>query len=744
MLDIILEQSRGSRILNKVCFSLFVFTAQAFKMEIFPEHRVVAQIGDVISLTCSTTGCESPSFSWRTQIDSPLNGKVRNEGTKSTLTMDPVSFNNEHAYVCTATCGSMKLEKGIQVEIYSFPKDPEMHLSGPLELKKPVTVTCLVPDVYPFDRLEINLLKGNDLLKSKEFLEPMDRKSLETKSLEATLIPDQEDIGKALVCRAKLNIEEIDFEPKERETTKKLQVYISPKNTVIFVNPYTRLQEGGSVTMTCSSEGLPAPQIFWSKKLDNGNLQLLSGNATLTLIAMRIEDSGIYVCEGVNQVGKNGTEVELIVEEKPFIVEISPGPQVIAQIGDSVVLTCGVTGCESPSFSWRTQIDSPLSGQVKTEGTKSTLTLSPVSFENEHSYLCTVTCGRKKLEKRISVDLYSFPRDPEIEMSGLLVSGNPVTVSCEVPNVYPSDGLEIELFKGESLIESKTFLEDMDKKSLETKSLEMTFIPTTEDTGKVLVCLAQLHIGEMEFEPKQRQSTQALYVNVAPRDTAILVSPSSILEEGSSVNMTCSSNGLPAPKILWSRQLNNGHLQPLSENSTLTLTSTKMEDSGIYVCEGINQAGISRKEVELIIQVAPKDIQLIAFPSESVKEGDTVIISCTCGNVPKTWIILKKKAETGDTVLKSRDGAYTIHKVQLEDAGVYECESKNEVGLQLRSLTLDVKGRENNKDYFSPELLVLYCASSLIIPAIGMIIYFARRANMKGSYSLVEAQKSKV
>jgi integrin beta 7 len=53
-------------------------------------------------------------------------------------------------------------------------------------------------------------------------------------------------------------------------------------------------------------------------------------------------------------------------------------------------------------------------------------------------------------------------------------------------------------------------------------------------------------------------------------------------------------------------------------------------------------------------------------------------------------------------------------------------------------------GRVNNKDYFSPELLVLYCASSLIIPAIGMLIYFARKANMKGSYSLVEAQKAKV
>lgn len=68
-------------------------------------------------------------------------------------------------------------------------------------------------------------MKDNKLLKNKEFLEPMERKSLETKSLAVTFIPTNEDIGKALVCQAKLNIDEFDFEPKERETTKKLQVY---------------------------------------------------------------------------------------------------------------------------------------------------------------------------------------------------------------------------------------------------------------------------------------------------------------------------------------------------------------------------------------------------------------------------------------------------------------------------------------------------------------------------------------
>ncbi|XP_051021496.1 vascular cell adhesion protein 1 [Acomys russatus] len=725
-------------------FWILFAASQAFKIETSPEYRTIAQIGDSLSLTCSTTGCQSPSFSWRTQIDSPLNGKVRIEETKSILTMDPVSFENEHSYLCTATCGSEKLERGIQVDIYSFPKDPEIQLSGPPEAGKPVMVKCLAPDVYPFDRLEMDIFKGDQLMKTQEFLEEMEKKSLETKSLEVTFTPVIEDIGKVLVCRAKLHIEQTDSVPKERETVKELHVYTSPKNTAISVHPSTRLEEGDAVTMACSSEGHPAPEIFWSKKSDNGNPQLLSGNATLTLIAMRMEDSGTYVCEGVNLIGRDKKEVELIVQEKSFTVDITPGSWVAAQVGDSVVLTCAVVGCDSPSFSWRTQIDSPLNGKVRSEGAKSTLTLSSVGFEDEQSYLCTVTCARRKLEKVIQVEVYSFPEDPEIEMSGPLVHGRPVTVNCTVPNMYPSDHLEIELLKGETTLMNKKFSEEMGIKSLETKSLETTFIPTSEDTGEVLVCLAKLRNGKLESEPKQRQSTQTLYVNVAPRETTIWVSPSSVLEEGSPVNLTCSSNGVPAPKIHWSRQLSNGELKPLSEDATLTLMSTKKEDSGTYVCEGINQAGISKESVELIVQVSPKNIQLTAFPSESVKEGDTVIISCTCGNVPETWIILKKKAKTGDMVLKSVQGSYTILKAQLQDAGVYECESKTEVGSQLRSLTLDVKGRENNKDYFSPELLALYCASSLVIPAIGTIIYFARKANMKGSYSLVEAQKSKV
>lgn len=107
----------------------------------------------------------------------------------------------------------------------AFPKDLEIHLPGPLQVGQPVTVTCLVPDVYPFDRLEIDLLKDNRLLKNQEFLEPMEGKSLKNMSLEVTFTPTREDMGKALVCRATLHITGVVTELRERETTKELQVY---------------------------------------------------------------------------------------------------------------------------------------------------------------------------------------------------------------------------------------------------------------------------------------------------------------------------------------------------------------------------------------------------------------------------------------------------------------------------------------------------------------------------------------
>uniref|UniRef100_A0A4X2JVG6 Vascular cell adhesion molecule 1 n=1 Tax=Vombatus ursinus TaxID=29139 RepID=A0A4X2JVG6_VOMUR len=647
-------QKLGTVLATNLLWMVFAMS-EDLKIEVGPSSKIAAHIGGSTKLTCTVTGCEAPVFSWRTQIDSPLWGKMQNQGTMSILTMDPVGLENEHSYLCTAKCGGKEVEREIKVDLYSFPRDPEIEMSGPLIVGKPVTVTCKVPKVYPSERLEIEFWKDGSHHPGElhDVEEDTDKNNLETKGLKMIFTPTMEDMGKSLTCEAKLPMDELDFEPKERRTTQILQVNIVPKNTNISITPSNTVQEGDSVTMTCSSEGLPPPQIFWSKKLDSEDSLPLSENATLTLVGMRKEDSGTYVCEAKNQFGKSRKEVEVTVV-KPLTVEISPGPKIAAQIGDSLVLTCTTMGCEAPFMSWKTQIDSPIGGTVHNEDSKSTLTINPIGLENEHFYLCTASCGNKKVEKGVQVELYSFPRDPEIEMSGPLIVGKPVTVTCKVPKVYPSERLEMTFWKEGSHhpVELLDIVENAEGNNLETKGLKMIFTPTMEDMGKSLTCEAKLPIDEMDFEPKERKTTQILQVSMPPKDT-----------------------------------------------------------------------------------------RLTAFPSDSVKEGDSVTISCTSGDVPKSQIILRKKTEMGDREFESATGIYIIHAAQLEDAGVYECESKNEGGSEVKSLMLDVK---EIPKYFSPQLLALYCLSSLVIPATGMVIYFARKANHKGSYSLVDALKSKV
>uniref|UniRef100_A0A674JLK5 Ig-like domain-containing protein n=1 Tax=Terrapene triunguis TaxID=2587831 RepID=A0A674JLK5_9SAUR len=106
-------------LLGFVTFCIFLpFSAKTFEIEITPDYNVAAQIGDKLELTCSTIGCESPSFSWRSQLDKPLGGSVNSNGNSSILPMDPVGFGNENDYLCSAFCDNVKKDKSIMVDVY--------------------------------------------------------------------------------------------------------------------------------------------------------------------------------------------------------------------------------------------------------------------------------------------------------------------------------------------------------------------------------------------------------------------------------------------------------------------------------------------------------------------------------------------------------------------------------------------------------------------------------------------------
>lgn len=78
--------------------------------------------------------------------------------------------------------------------------------------------------------------------------------------------------------------------------------------------------------------------------------------------------------------------------------------------------------------------------------------------------------------------------------------------------MYPSDQLEVLLKKDEHVLHKEEFSED-DSTNTETKTVTYTFHPTAEDIGKEITCVAKLPIADMDFEPKERTSSQKLNAN---------------------------------------------------------------------------------------------------------------------------------------------------------------------------------------------------------------------------------------
>ncbi|KAM3668752.1 vascular cell adhesion protein 1 [Ammospiza maritima maritima] len=405
---------------------------------------------------------------------------------------------------------------------------------------------------------------------------------------------------------------------------------------------------------------------------------------------------------------------------KAFEMEIIPAERIVAQIGGTLILTCNTTGCASPSFSWRTQMDSPLGGKVRNHRTYSTLTMNPVGVVNSHSYLCTVICGeRGKKEKSVKVELYSFPSDPIIDISPSLVAGEPAPVICKIPDVYPSHHLEVLLKKDGQVLHEEYFLDD-DSTNTETKTVTYTFHPMAEDAGKEITCVARLPIADMDFEPKERTSSQKLNVNFGPQNTVITASPSNSPMEGDSLNLTCVTQSNPPAQIVWSKYLAEESIQHLIKNNALFIPRVHFNDSGRYICEVINLVTNKTEEatVNIVIQGAPVITELSIEPSTTVQEGQNVSIQCSAESNPPPKIILRRKSDNADIGTSSARSIF-LPSVMFQNGGDYECVAENKYGNSKSEITLNVKyGPKNTMITVFPaalkegETVTMKCTSS--------------------------------
>uniref|UniRef100_A0A665UEY9 B-cell receptor CD22 n=1 Tax=Echeneis naucrates TaxID=173247 RepID=A0A665UEY9_ECHNA len=106
-----------------------------------------------------------------------------------------------------------------------------------------------------------------------------------------------------------------------------------------------------------------------------------------------------------------------------------------------------------------------------------------------------------------------------------------------------------------------------------------------------------------------------------PKNISVSVSPSAEMVEGSSVNLTCSSDANPAANITWYKE---GEDSPKASGQIFTITDLRPEHSGNYYCEVQNTRGRRRSALYLTFRICEfqdNDNDLYATRPDSMDYG---------------------------------------------------------------------------------------------------------------------------
>ncbi|XP_016298603.1 neuronal cell adhesion molecule a isoform X9 [Sinocyclocheilus anshuiensis] len=125
-----------------------------------------------------------------------------------------------------------------------------------------------------------------------------------------------------------------------------------------FMNPpgthsTTMVLKGDTLQLECIADGLPTPDISWSKvngDLPSGRFSFHSFQKTLKITEVTEADGGDYRCLAKNRLGSNHHIITVVVRAAPFW--ISAPQNLILAPKESGMLTCQAEGNPKPTVTW--------------------------------------------------------------------------------------------------------------------------------------------------------------------------------------------------------------------------------------------------------------------------------------------------------------------------------------------------------------------------------------------------------
>lgn len=191
--------------------------------------------------------------------------------------------------------------------------------------------------------------------------------------------------------------------------------------------------KGDYITLSCSADGLPKPEIIWVKR-NSGRAVI--GNF-FTLENALPEDSGNWTCRASNLMGTDTANLELIVATEPMFT-VAPKPKITAFTDQVTELKCEVEGFPPPKIEWRRQGNKELPFDRHYIRNNNLFLRNPVK-EDEDIYMCHASnpAGSVMGGTEVTVQTYEPVEVTNVPLSIVTVQefDAPVRVNCSARGV---------------------------------------------------------------------------------------------------------------------------------------------------------------------------------------------------------------------------------------------------------------------------------------------------------------------